>query len=144
MDGMYFFNSGVRAADVTDGTSNTIALGERYHRDSTFDKLYPSAPIAQQTGWAWDHSPSLSLYLACAGNSPINWVIPPGTTSDPSPHYLEWQRLSTWGSGHAGGANFAFTDGSVHFLTNGTNVTTVLIPLSTRAGGETIPDAEGW
>ncbi len=41
---------------------------------------------------------------------------------------------------HTGGANFAFADGSVHFLRY--SATAVLPALATRAGGETVGDFE--
>jgi hypothetical protein len=44
-----------------------------------------------------------------------------------------------WGSGHPGGAVVVFADCSTTFLSDSTNPT-VLISISTRNKGDTIPD----
>jgi prepilin-type processing-associated H-X9-DG protein len=52
--------------------------------------------------------------------------------------------LNAFGSMHAGGAgaNFAFADGSVHWLSKSIDLVNVFRPLSTRAGGEVINAAD--
>jgi prepilin-type processing-associated H-X9-DG protein len=45
-------------------------------------------------------------------------------------------RLSAFGSGHSGGANFALVDGSVRFIRDTTPLD-VLQAMCTRNGGET-------
>ena len=42
------------------------------------------------------------------------------------------------GSNHTGGCNVAFGDGSVRFLRESVDLNTVLKPLASRAGGETV------
>jgi prepilin-type processing-associated H-X9-DG protein len=135
-DGVFYINSSVAIANITDGTSNTFLFGERYHKDPAFDVCYPTKLIENYTGWAWANGSPGYDYLYGAAR-PINWVFPPGTTSDPG-YLLQDDRLSTWGSGHAGGANFCFADGSVRFLSASTDLTTVVQPLCTIAGGEVI------
>jgi prepilin-type processing-associated H-X9-DG protein len=45
-----------------------------------------------------------------------------------------------WSSGHTGGVNLPFADGSVHFVSNSvsSNNPPVIRYLSTRAGGENV------
>jgi prepilin-type processing-associated H-X9-DG protein len=52
---------------------------------------------------------------------------------------LEYKRLGAYGSGHGGGANVVFADGSVRFLRDSISLST-LQALSTRAGGEVIAE----
>lgn len=138
-DGVFFRWSQVRIADVTDGTSSTLLVGERSHRDAEFDRLTPAIdpetyPLAGWGGWASAHSVGVSpgdVLLSAA--VPINYRVPAGSGGTD----LSWidDRLSAYGSGHPGGANFAFADGSVRFVRE-TVALPVLQALGTRAGGE--------
>ncbi len=134
-DGVLYTNSQVRPADISDGTSNTILFGERFHYDPNF------ANISTYAGWAWADVNSTEDYLLGAGltgvnqttGTPINWQVPAGKTgytyTDP--------RLNAFGSGHPSGANFAFADGSVRFMTNSTPVD-VLRLLCIRNDGQVV------
>jgi prepilin-type N-terminal cleavage/methylation domain-containing protein/prepilin-type processing-associated H-X9-DG protein len=137
LDGMFWLNSKVRIADCTDGMSNTIFFGERYHFDPIFDQLQTASGgslINTYGGWAWANPYAMEDHTLSA-YSPINYLIPAGTTT--LTYDLQDARLNAFGSGHTGGANFAFGDGSVHFLSNATTQQ-VLQALCTRAGGEVI------
>jgi prepilin-type N-terminal cleavage/methylation domain-containing protein/prepilin-type processing-associated H-X9-DG protein len=130
-DGIFWINSKVKIADIKDGTSNTLLFGERYHHDL----VYPQ--IATLGGWAWANynAPQDYLLSTC---QPVNYVLPPGTVTGP-PNYPEDDRVACFGSGHPGGANFAFGDGSVRFLSLISNTDLPLLQaLSTRKGGEII------
>jgi prepilin-type N-terminal cleavage/methylation domain-containing protein/prepilin-type processing-associated H-X9-DG protein len=148
-DGVFLvlnYTKPVRIADITDGTSSTILFGEAYHRDSlwkTFsDQCMWTASqnlddMTQMAAWAFVDT------VARNGSAPINWQLTPSLVAGPftrwsPPCYdLEFKRLGAYGSGHGGGANVVFADGSVHFLGDSLALST-LQALSTRAGREVI------
>jgi prepilin-type N-terminal cleavage/methylation domain-containing protein/prepilin-type processing-associated H-X9-DG protein len=135
-DGIFYLNSSVRIADVRDGTSNTLLFGERFHLDREFDRINPSAPLETWGGWAFTNSVDCVADWTLSTPVPINYAVPPGTPVGNLPVIRD--RLCAFGSGHPGGANFAFADGTVKFLANETPLKEVLQPLSTRAKGEPV------
>jgi prepilin-type processing-associated H-X9-DG protein len=140
-DGVFFRGSRVRLADVSDGSSHTFLFGERFHADPEYDRLtlvydpnfYPLAGFGM---WASAFDPNASLLDVTLSTAvPVNYRVPPGSTWDDS----SWEilRLNAYGSGHPGGANFAFADGSVRFVRDGLPLTQ-LQALSTRDRGEVV------
>ncbi|HVL14434.1 MAG TPA: DUF1559 domain-containing protein [Gemmata sp.] len=108
-DGVFQINSKSSFATISDGTSNTLMIGERYSLDREW------ADLPNRRGWAWSNYNAPQDCLA-GTLQPINYVLPPG--SGPNPNFtLQDFRLSSFGSGHSNGANFVFCDGSVRFLT---------------------------
>src|SRR5262249_6947238 len=65
----------------------------------------------------------------------MNHRVPPDAQEGDNPAIAD--RLCAFGSSHPGGANFAFADGSVRFLSDQTSLT-ALQALSTRAGREVV------
>jgi prepilin-type N-terminal cleavage/methylation domain-containing protein len=124
--------SPVRIADVTDGLSNTLLFGERYHRDVNFDAAGGGTdPIAGYGWWGTFHGVTDIVESAAA---PLNYLVPPGGGAN-----AVNMRINAWGSGHVNGANFARADGSIGFIANGIPQTTLLL-LAKRADGQVIPD----
>jgi prepilin-type N-terminal cleavage/methylation domain-containing protein/prepilin-type processing-associated H-X9-DG protein len=133
----------VKEDGVHDGTSNTLLVGERYHRDDWFDALlappaqtYSRYPMRKWGVWGWTGGGNGTTHVLGSSRVPINYTV----RANDFPSYAAVNlRTSAFGSGHPGGANFAFADGSVRFLGDRLNIVT-LRKLSTRAGGETVAD----
>jgi prepilin-type N-terminal cleavage/methylation domain-containing protein/prepilin-type processing-associated H-X9-DG protein len=131
-DGIFFKDSKVHMTDITDGTSNTLLFGERNFRETGPCTSTGQIPWNITDWGAWGVTNGTNNALGDNGGSswvPINFTCVTATDATP--------RLNAWGSLHTGGANFAFADGSVHFLGTTTNLV-VLQALSTRATGEVV------
>jgi prepilin-type processing-associated H-X9-DG protein len=110
-------------------------FGERNRLDPTYDRIYGGTGFGGRSGWAWNNTLPGFDYLFGAAQ-PINWVMPPSLNKDPGFVY-EDLRFSTYGSQHSAGANFAFCDGSVRYLSDSTPLV-ILQQISTRNGGEVV------
>jgi len=136
-DGVFFIDSSVCTEDITDGTSNTLLFGERYHRDPVLARLQPdlwpdASPFGGIGKWAYVASVHVMGQVTLSAAVPINYGVPPEGDK-----FARQDRLCAFGSGHPGGANFAFADGSVRFVSESMPLST-LQALSTRADGQVV------
>ncbi|HVX11720.1 MAG TPA: DUF1559 domain-containing protein [Pirellulales bacterium] len=140
-DGVFYINSGVRMADLRDGTTRTLLFGERSHYDLLFDELAPSAgvdKIASVGWWATSGNSYLGIGDVTLGTIvPINYMEPVGPTA--LNNALVSNRMNAYGSLHPGGADFAMADGSVTFLSENLNLV-ILQCLAKRNDGVAIEE----
>jgi prepilin-type processing-associated H-X9-DG protein len=123
--------------DISDGTSNTLLVGERTFFDN---------PEGWTYGATWfdanrDGQPtSIRVGAVKHAEWPIN-TIENGRASytnhfdGPPPHAILHNDLS-FGSWHPGGATFALADGSIHFLSEDLDLS-IFRELASRNGAET-------
>jgi prepilin-type N-terminal cleavage/methylation domain-containing protein/prepilin-type processing-associated H-X9-DG protein len=134
---------GVKLAMITDGTSNTLMMGEKNHRDADFDQwgsANSGLKMHQVSAWAWGGGRKGAAMLFCSSAVPINTTIrtlQPGSPTTPNIGNQD-RRFNAWGSNHTGGANFLLSDGSVRYYRDSLTAQT-LAALSTRNGNEVIP-----
>ncbi len=128
--GLLFLDSTTRFADIRDGTSQTIAIGERPpSSDLHFGWWY------RGLGQAGDGSAETILGVRERSSDMSRCPEGPYPYSD-GKNEGSCDFLHFW-SLHTGGANFAFADGSVRFLLYSAN--DLMPALASRAGGETNP-----
>jgi prepilin-type N-terminal cleavage/methylation domain-containing protein/prepilin-type processing-associated H-X9-DG protein len=135
INGPFYPNSHTRVADVTDGLSNTIFVGERSSilSNNTWVGVVPNAVVVPRLDlrpWPSDNNGATDLVGCHSGpdvhDHPQIIIHAP---NNPFGHTDEM-----WGE-HGPGCNVLFGDGSVRFYTAFTDAN-VWVALSTRNGGE--------
>jgi prepilin-type processing-associated H-X9-DG protein len=130
-DGVFYRNSKTRIPDITDGTSQTVLLGDRAW--SQTNGIWAGAPngaiCRPGTANVWPNATGPAQTLILAHN---NWI---NITTDAD------GGLDDFSSNHPGGVNLLFADGSVHFLRSITSdgaERRAFWALGTRAGGDAV------
>jgi len=127
-NGLFFRNRSVRIAEILDGTSQTLAVGEKSQNlaratwtGAVTRAAVPITELQAESGLA----PEGGDALVIAHTGELD-----GPNSRPAHADQFWAR-------HPGGAHFAFADGSVRFLKEKRPIA-ILRALATRAGGEVV------
>jgi prepilin-type N-terminal cleavage/methylation domain-containing protein len=99
-DGVLYQRSEIRIAQITNGTSNTFLVGEKY--------LNVSAYLTGADG-----SDNENMYVGFDNDNTRVTDYPPMQDQQ---NYTGSDRYLRFGSAHAGGLNMVYSDGSVHFI----------------------------
>jgi prepilin-type N-terminal cleavage/methylation domain-containing protein/prepilin-type processing-associated H-X9-DG protein len=129
-------NTGTKLTEVTDGTSNTLLVGERpYAAPFQFGWWFANDGQNGASGVCGTFMGTNEVNLQNSGIeeldhcSPGPYAFSPGAIDNPCDQFHFW-------SFHSGGANFLFADISVRFL--GYDAAKILPALATKAGGEVV------
>jgi prepilin-type processing-associated H-X9-DG protein len=119
-----------KMTDITDGTTNTLMIGEYA------TKTQPR----RRTFWAYAYT---SYNMSCVTIAQSRTLIPDFDLCDRTPPRTNGnnQCKRGWGSFHgAGTMNFAMGDGSVRGISQNIDMNTVMPALGSIAGGEVVPN----
>jgi prepilin-type processing-associated H-X9-DG protein len=114
-----------RLTGITDGTSNTLLVGE-YQTRTTLNR---------RTFWAYAYT---SYNESCVTFAQSRTLLPDFTLCSNTPPLGSNQCKRAWGSFHTGIINFAFCDGSVHAISTNIDMNYVMPSLATISGGEVV------
>jgi prepilin-type N-terminal cleavage/methylation domain-containing protein len=129
-NGVFYRNSATRFTDITDGTSNTLAIGER-------GAMLAQGPWAGViTGGSIRTTPGAPVYSSIIDLAPAMVLARVG------PHTLNGLNSEPYDffSPHAQVVQFLFGDGSVHALSISIDLS-VLQAMATRAEGEPVDES---
>jgi len=147
-NGTIIINGRLTLGSIMDGTSNTFLIGEISWED--FGGHYEwsrgtmtsaaGAPMVSAKGIAYDWAINYGRKKETTDTLEKTFLLPNGTP-DTQKYPVKGQNTAAsgvggFGSNHSGGCYFTFCDGSVHFCSETTD-STLLMPLSSRNGGET-------
>lgn len=140
-DGMLFINSGVRFAEITDGSSHTMLMGECVQGGWANLPNTTCQTASGDTGYTggppeWFRGASGGSETNMAYDRTLRSAIRPLNTVIECMEQLDQNELP-FGSEHPGGSTFVFADGHVEFKIDGIDFD-VYQGLSTRGKGEDI------
>ena len=131
--GVMYQNSAIKIAQITDGTSNTLALGECVLDLDSAQKRYGAI-------WAGMTGRSTVQIPIGARVSDVMWWIDDGATTGPGgvTYLINGTSPQAFSSVHGGGAYFAYCDGTVRYFRDDPSAMPTLKWLAGRADGQNV------
>jgi prepilin-type N-terminal cleavage/methylation domain-containing protein/prepilin-type processing-associated H-X9-DG protein len=125
----------VKPAKITDGTSKTMMIAEKYLRNDQYDAGRNSDDAGWADGWDADSIRS-TCFTPVSDNDPIGF----GPQAPYFQDNLSWAGVNNvlhFGSAHSSGINCVFADGSVHSIAYDVDHA-IFNALGTRSGDENV------
>lgn len=138
-DGVFYPFEHVAIKDITDGTSQTLAIGERtYNLRGFFAGAFYTGSEPYLSGGKVCSYSAKNMRHGITTPESAGYYVQAQDYPAGAPRIIAFNDLF-WGSEHPGGTHFAYADGSVHFLTDDTSLP-ILRNLASRNGGELVED----
>jgi prepilin-type N-terminal cleavage/methylation domain-containing protein/prepilin-type processing-associated H-X9-DG protein len=134
-NGVLFLNSAIRFEDITDGSSQTIFLGEKLNDGLGEGWASGTRASLRNAGSGINRKTTTSTPAFALGEDDADTTGRAGAAGATAFDTLSF--VGGYDSRHPGGANFAFGDGSVRFLKTSIGFGTFRL-LANRADGEII------
>ena len=134
VDGTFYPDSQVRLGQITDGTSHTLALGERTYL--LHDWMLGATWVDSPQDWLCVYSSKNVRYPINAKHSQFGYSLSDPYAPEGAPRTILGNDLF-FGSEHPGGAHFVMVDGSVHFFAESLDFV-LFEDLASRNGGEIV------
>jgi prepilin-type N-terminal cleavage/methylation domain-containing protein/prepilin-type processing-associated H-X9-DG protein len=116
-----------RVTDILDGSSNTLMVAECAGRNQVWEMGRQTGSLSQSGAWA-----NPGDIITVGGFNPVTGTIP-------GPVAVNGCNAQNVYGFHTSSAGGLFADGHVYYLSSTTSID-VLIALTTRSGGEVVPD----
>ena len=103
-NGVCFVGAEIRLVEITDGTSNTVFVGEKYVNPLEYETgTDPGDNLSMYSGWDWN----VNRFAGVSRSDPSA-----DSLFIASPDQAGFQKWQSWGSAHAGAFHVAMCDGS--------------------------------
>lgn len=133
LDGMFFGCSNIKMRDITDGTFNTLMVGESRSSEYSNDGQ-------QMDYWAFCSPQTGGWVFGGLGGTEDSYglgsaIVKPNANLDLAFNGVLMEMA--FGSYHVGDAQFTLADGSIHFISENVDLN-LYRSLATRGGGEIV------
>jgi prepilin-type N-terminal cleavage/methylation domain-containing protein/prepilin-type processing-associated H-X9-DG protein len=152
-DGVFMLGNTISTKDITDGTSYTVALGERTLGEGNnwaddvqgrIDRAIREIPGITPTNettcspnadGVWNHERGAKWIVGNYGNTLYNHALTPNSRTSDCMNATQQRGLMAARSAHTGGVNTVLCDGSVRFVSDSVSLA-VWQAAATRSGAE--------
>jgi prepilin-type processing-associated H-X9-DG protein len=137
-NGIIYYSSKNGMESITDGTSNTILYSEIAWNEYVYMTWARTSDNPMHFAKAWAESLPINLFKKGIDTTykVKATVTTPSISLDNDIEVTKATNYGAWGSYHPGGVNLSLCDGSVRFVSDTTDMKSILMKLASRHDGQ--------